>query len=225
VNQQGHVSTLATLEWRLHHHNLGVETVHWYARDASVQTWVDSYNAATGAKDTFVHAPPILLDHYGHSAALGGGFYLDQVSLAVAPGLFPAPDLSLQVMYYQDCKLRSLHERPTQYLAYIDRDEFIYPSYLLTPRPSWTPLTLHLSQLPLNSFMSAYFSTMEPDTGSACFRRELQTGPPISLLDLVSETVGSTEPTQLAWLSHLGKPASEPKCVHAISGCDVGAVQ
>jgi hypothetical protein len=58
--------------------------VHWYARDASVQTWVDSYNAATGAKDTFVYAPPISLHNYAKKGLPSAGLYSDQVRDSLA---------------------------------------------------------------------------------------------------------------------------------------------
>jgi hypothetical protein len=58
--------------------------VHWYARDASVQTWVDDYNAATGAKDTFVYAPPISLHNYAKKGLPSAGLYSDQVRDSLA---------------------------------------------------------------------------------------------------------------------------------------------
>ena len=132
---------------------------------------------------------------------------------------------SFQVMYYQDCKLRSLHNRPTEYLAYIDRDEHFFPAYLLTPVPLWTPLSHNLSRLPLSSFLPSYLSTMASDTGSVCFGREMKSGPPIPLDDLVEADVAETEPLELSWLSTLRYPAEFGKCIHHVNRCEVGIVQ
>ncbi|SCZ89815.1 BZ3500_MvSof-1268-A1-R1_Chr1-3g01595 [Microbotryum saponariae] len=76
----GHLNARATLEWRENVRRLGVDTVHWHARDASVAEWVRRYNSVTGAKDTFMYAPPTSLETYGHRKNLAeNGLYGDQV--------------------------------------------------------------------------------------------------------------------------------------------------
>ena len=54
--------------------------MHWHARDAVVGDFVERYNRATNAKDTFLYAPPTSLETYGHRNNLAdAGLYGDQV--------------------------------------------------------------------------------------------------------------------------------------------------
>lgn len=128
-------------------------------------------------------------------------------------------------MYYQDCQLRSLHNQPTQHLAFIDLDEYFLPTYLVTPTLSWTPLSANLSRNPLSTFLTSYLRTLDQNVSSVCFDRQIETGPPVPLLDLVSPAVACSSSPELAYVSMLSDLRDEPKCIHHIGRNAVGAVQ
>ena len=82
---------------------LGVDTVHWYARGAAFEAVIAAYVAATGVRDTFRRARPIAPETLGSHLLENSG-----VSAS-------------QVLYYADCKLRSIYRAPTEWLSYTDR--------------------------------------------------------------------------------------------------------
>ena len=82
---------------------LGVDTVHWYARGGSIEAVVTAYAAATGVRDTFRRARRISPETAGTDLLENGGVSADQV------------------LYFADCKMRSIYRAPTEWLSYTDR--------------------------------------------------------------------------------------------------------
>ncbi|BGP51786.1 hypothetical protein JCM10450v2_007742 [Rhodotorula kratochvilovae] len=181
----GHLDARATLEWRENMRSLGVATVHWHARDASVGDFVERYNRATGAKDTFMYAPPMSLETYGHRKNMAdAGLYGDQI------------------LYYVSCKFRSHQLHPTRWLAHLDRDEDFIPKKL----PS-ASLSARDAAAEIATLIPDHFASLPADLGSACFGKGYHS----NLLDvspLVPEKVARTPPLELAYIEKVGDPGA-----------------
>lgn len=79
----GRPQTRDLLEWRENARAMGVNVVHWHARDASVEAFVEDLNHVTNSQDTFTHAPP--MDPWSYMTGneellMDDGKYGDQVS-------------------------------------------------------------------------------------------------------------------------------------------------
>jgi hypothetical protein len=180
----------------------------------------------TGAKDTFMHAPPISLHSYAKLGYTMAGMYSDQVrdSLANLSSKFLLMGFP-QVIYYQHCKLKSTHNQATQHLAYIDWDEFLLPAYLVTPRSSWTSLSLNLSRVPLHTSLATYLATLDLDVASLCIKRRLMNGLVAIPSDMVDHGVWQSAPPQLMQVSKVSRPTLQPKCIHHAARHFVASVQ
>lgn len=80
----GPINDSKTLQWRIHHAKLGVQTVHWYDRDGRGKTkeWVKELNRLFGLKDTYNEAPCISKETCGKEGLLEDkGVSGDQVSV------------------------------------------------------------------------------------------------------------------------------------------------
>lgn len=137
------------LEWRTHHAQLGVKVVHWYDRDQRGRTkeWVKELNRLLELEDTYTEAPCISPESCGKEEVLEDkGVSGDQVSwIYICLSFFPEALVSslreertltdwnktlmlVQVLYYADCLARSRHTHPTEWLAMIDFDEYLFPT-------------------------------------------------------------------------------------------------
>lgn len=79
----GPLNELKILEWRLHHLDLGIKTVHWYDRDnrSKIREWLKELNKLYNLKDTFNEAPCISPETCGTEGLLEDkGVSGDQVS-------------------------------------------------------------------------------------------------------------------------------------------------
>ncbi|KAI5478724.1 ABC transporter [Pseudohyphozyma bogoriensis] len=138
----GHTPAQQLVEWRQHHLNIGVDTVHWYARDQSVKNWVDALNKEMGTKDDFMYAPPVSRETFGKAegALKDAGQYADQT------------------LYYLDCKLRSISSsHPTQWVSFTDLDEHFLPA--------------SLSPASLPSSLPSFLKSQLKRVGSLCISR------------------------------------------------------
>lgn len=71
-------SALASLEWREHHRQMGIDSVHWYARDMDLQDHVAQINKHLGVKDTFRYAPYLSPETHQTGILQGDGESADQ---------------------------------------------------------------------------------------------------------------------------------------------------
>ncbi|KDE04222.1 hypothetical protein MVLG_05323 [Microbotryum lychnidis-dioicae p1A1 Lamole] len=204
----GHLNARATLEWRENVRRLGVDTVHWHARDASVAEWVRCYNAVTGAKDTFMYAPPTSLETYGHRENLAdNGLYGDQI------------------IYYTSCRFRSHQLYPTRWLGYLDRDEYFLPRTLPSTVSSATAERIPPDPTILRTFLPDYFSNVSAELGSVCFARSYHAGKvDFDFSDVVPPQVASTPFPQLGYLKTWWPPALSHKCMHRVNGNEMASV-
>ncbi|GAA5847363.1 hypothetical protein JCM9279_000256 [Rhodotorula babjevae] len=197
----GHLDARATLEWRENLRTLGVETVHWHARNGVVGDFIERYNDATGAKDTFMYAPPVSLETYGHRNNLAdAGLYGDQI------------------IYYLSCKFRSLHTNPSRWLAHMDRDEDFLPKVYPPASLPGPQAAARLAQL-----LPDHFASLPSDIGSACFGKGYHSGL-MNLKDEVPPEVAETQPLELAWIHELSPPGASVKCMHRVKGYEVASV-
>ncbi|KAK9898830.1 hypothetical protein P389DRAFT_39288 [Cystobasidium minutum MCA 4210] len=141
----GPINDSKTLQWRIHHALLGVKTVHWYDRDGRGRTreWVKELNRQFGLKDTYNDAPCISPESCGKEEVLEDkGVSGDQV------------------LYYADCLARSRHTHPTEWLAMIDIDEYLFPTS---------------DQASLSTFLSS----QDPTTAALAFERYFAPADPL----------------------------------------------
>ncbi|GAA5929660.1 hypothetical protein JCM3775_006512 [Rhodotorula graminis] len=197
----GHLDARATLEWRENMRLLGVKTVHWHARAAVVGDWVERYNYVTGSSDTFMYAPPMSLETYGHRNNMAdNGLYGDQI------------------VYYISCKFRSHQKNPTRWLAHLDRDEDFMPKVF----PS-AALAAADSLAQLSSTLPEHFASLPDDLGTACYGKSYHAG----LVDVsshVSPKVAHTQPLELAYYDQVSEPSPSVKCMHRINAYEVASV-
>ncbi|GAA5942333.1 hypothetical protein JCM3775_003226 [Rhodotorula graminis] len=187
-----HLDARATLEWRENLRTLGVQAVHWHARDAAVGDFVQRYVDASGAKDTWLYSPPTSLETYGHRDNLAdNGLYGDQI------------------IYYLSCKFRSLHTSPSRWLAFIDRDEDFVPKVYPSAALSDDEAAAQLARL-----LPDYFSTVPEAVGSTCFGKGYHGALIKSVAKRVPAEVAKTQPLELAWIQKLGPPTTSIKCMH-----------
>ncbi|SCZ89860.1 BZ3500_MvSof-1268-A1-R1_Chr1-3g01622 [Microbotryum saponariae] len=198
----GHLNARATLEWRENAHRLGVDTVHWHARDTSVAEWVRRYNSVTGAKDTFMYAPPTSLETYGQRKNLAdNGLYGDQV------------------IYYNSCKFRSHQLYPTRWLGYLDRDEDFFPKILPPTMSAATRQRLRPEETMLRTLLPDYFANVAADIGSVCLEKAYH-GHKLDLDDVVPPKVASTAFPELGYAAAWIPPELSHKCMHRLSPSD-----
>ncbi|SCV68120.1 BQ2448_241 [Microbotryum intermedium] len=204
----GHLDARATLEWRENVRRLGVDTVHWHARDASVAEWVRRYNLVTDTKDTFMYAPPTSLETYGHRENLAdNGLYGDQI------------------IYYTSCRFRSHQLYPTRWLGYLDRDEYFLPRNL--PPTMSAASRQHLPPDPtiLRTFLPDYFSNVSAELGSVCFARSYHAHKlDVDFSDVVPPHVASTPFPELGYVKTWWPPALSHKCMHRVNGNEMASV-
>ncbi|GAA6052610.1 hypothetical protein JCM3770_006401 [Rhodotorula araucariae] len=138
----GHTPASALVEWRQHHLALGIETVHWYARDRGVREWVEALNDVMGTRDDFFYAPPVSRETFGKARGVleDAGQYADQA------------------IYYQHCKLLSISSAaPTEWIAFTDLDEYFVPD----------PLSPDIA----STALSSYLVSRPAQVGSVCISR------------------------------------------------------
>ncbi|SGY17702.1 BQ5605_C015g07865 [Microbotryum silenes-dioicae] len=202
----GHLNARATLEWRENARHLGVDTVHWHARDASVAEWVRRYNSVTSAKDTFMYSPPTSLETYGHRKNLAdNGLYGDQV------------------VYYNSCKFRSHQLYPTRWLGYLDRDEDFFPKILPPTMSAATGQRLRPEETMLRTLLPDYFANVAADIGSVCLEKAYH-GHKLDLDDVVPLKVASTAFPELGYAGAWMPLGQNHKCMHRVNGYESASV-
>ncbi|BGP51741.1 hypothetical protein JCM10450v2_007691 [Rhodotorula kratochvilovae] len=202
----GHLDARATLEWRENMRRNGVNTVHWHARDAVVGDFVNRYVKATGAKDTFMYAPPVSLETYGHRNNLNdNGVYGDQI------------------IYYLSCKLRSHQRYPTRWIGFLDRDEDFLPRELSPTLDAATGARLPPSATANSSLLPGYFANVADDIGSICFGKGYH-GRLLNISDAVPASVAQTQPLELAYFAAYGGTTLSVKCMHRVNGMELASV-
>lgn len=77
----GKLDKLAVLEWRLHHAQLGVQSVHWYVRETgtALEARIRQWNGVLGLTDTWRYAPALATNQSEASKLYNNGAYADQV--------------------------------------------------------------------------------------------------------------------------------------------------
>ncbi|KDE08570.1 hypothetical protein MVLG_01345 [Microbotryum lychnidis-dioicae p1A1 Lamole] len=202
----GHLNARVTLEWRENARRLGVDTVHWHARDASVAEWVRRYSSVTSAKDTFMYAPPTSLETYGHRKNLAdNGLYGDQV------------------VYYNSCKFRSHQLYPTRWLGYLDRDEDFFPKILPPTMSAATGQRLRPEETMLRTLLPDYFANFPADIGSVCLEKAYH-GHKLDLDDVVPLKVASTAFPELGYAGAWMPLGQNHKCMHRVNGYESASV-
>lgn len=114
--------------------------------------------------------------------------------------------------------------RPSRWLSYTDRDEDFFPKVLPSASSSTTQYSSDVESL--NALLPSYFSAVESDIGSICFRRIFQSGL-LTVNDLVSEEVAATPPLKLSHFASAWTDKISPynKCVHRLRGYEMASVQ
>jgi hypothetical protein len=115
--------------------------------------------------------------------------------------------------------LRSHQTSPTQWLAYIDRDEDFFPKVEALSLPE----TSRWKQL--QSLLPAYFDNLLEDIGSVCFRKSYHSTL-VNLAGYVPDDVAQSAPIELSRFGRFVPPGENNlKCVHRVTGCEMANVQ